>query len=68
VEVFANYRLLGVLQFAAEHGDYVVGGDYAGQFVLVVDYGEGYQIVFVKQFRYLDVAGGFVGRDQRFLG
>jgi hypothetical protein len=32
-----------------------------------VDYGEGYEIVFVEEFGYLAVAGFFVGEDEGFL-
>ena len=55
------------LQFAAEHGDYVVGGDYANQLVVFVDYGEGHQVVFVEEFSDLVVAGVFAGEDQGLL-
>ncbi len=29
---------VNLLEFAAEHGDYIVGGDYAYQLVVFVDY------------------------------
>lgn len=32
---------VNLLEFGAEHGDYVIGGDYAYQLVVLVDYGEG---------------------------
>jgi hypothetical protein len=57
-----------VLQLGAKHGDYVVGGYYAYKFAVLVDYGEGDQVVFVEEFGDFVVASFFVGEDQRFLG
>src|SRR5436305_288933 len=33
----------------AQHADYVVGGNYAGQLILVIDHGEGLQVVLVEK-------------------
>jgi hypothetical protein len=33
---------VNLLEFAAEHGDYVVGGYHAYQLIVFVDYREGY--------------------------
>ncbi len=56
------------LQFGAKHGDYVVGGDDADEFVVFIHHGEGDEIVFVKELGDLVFIGRGVAEDQRFLG
>jgi hypothetical protein len=55
------------LQFAAEHGDYVVGGDDAHEFVVLVNHGQGHEVVLVKEFGDFVVASSFVSEDERLL-
>src|ERR1700677_2206647 len=56
------------LEFGAKHGDYIIGGDDTDEFVVLVDDGEGDEIVFVEKFGDFVVAGSFVGGDERFGG
>src|ERR1700739_1703800 len=56
------------LQFAAEHGDYVIRGDYADEFVVFVDHREGNEIVFVEKLGDLVLIRCGVSEDERLLG
>ena len=56
-----------LLEPVAEHADYVIGGDNAGEVVVIVHHGESKQVVFIKQFGDFFVVGSDVRRDQGFL-
>ena len=57
----------GRLQFAAEHGNYVIGSDYADQLVVFVDDWEGHEIVFVEEFGDFVVASFLMSEDEGLL-
>src|SRR6202451_2702537 len=50
-------------EFGAEHGDYVISGDYADELAAFVNDGEGDEVVFVEKFGDFVIAGSFVGRE-----
>src|ERR1700729_257587 len=52
-------------EFGAEHGDYVISGDYADELAVFVNDGEGDEVVFVEKLGDLVIAGGFVRGDER---
>ena len=54
-------NLTNVLQFAAEHGDYVVGGDYADQFIVFIDYRKSDEVVLVEKLGDHILVGALVG-------
>ena len=55
------------LQLVAKHADDVVGGDNAGEVVLIVHHGESEQVVFIKQFGDFFLVGPDVRGDEGFL-
>jgi len=56
------------LEFRPEQADDVVRGNHAGEYTIVVNDGEGDQVVLVKKLRDFFFAGAGVGGNQRLLG
>jgi hypothetical protein len=56
------------LQLRPQHADHIVRGDDAGQFIVLVHYGLGLQVLFVEQFRDFIFFDALMSKNQRFLG